>query len=262
MENLISKSYDGLHELVYKDSNHSYLLDGEKVPSVSTFLKGGLPTSEGLVIWKIGQAVEYSVNNYAKFKDKEKLKLVSKSSWKQDSEDAAGIGTIVHDYAHASSLGELKKADKELKKHEGSEFWDQILNATSKVDQFHEKHRGEVVLAEALCASPFYKYAGRFDVFVKDGADYVVRDYKTSKRFYPDQFMQCAMYAQAIEEWYGYKTTAYEIVRFGKDDGDVDVLRVDNKTEMESFTQAGLNALYSFGIMKEYNRDIRFKAKK
>ena len=87
--------------LVFRESNHSYRLDGKPVPGVTTLLGKGLP-KPALPRWAAKSAAEYVADNLEVLNalpDRESIiATVKQSPWTQR-DRAAVRGTDVHDLA-------------------------------------------------------------------------------------------------------------------------------------------------------------------
>jgi hypothetical protein len=277
------ESRSGENVLVFDDrpnARQRYKLNGEPVVGVTTFLDAGMPTPEPLINWKIGKASEYVWSEIAysdetpgsewfpkdsvfpaKDKDRADILKAARTAWKKDTAEAAGIGSIVHDYAHLSSLGRNDEAIEALSDHVGTPEWNQIQNAVYKVDQFLAQTKDEIILLETMVASPRYRFAGRLDRLVKRDGKIIITDYKTSKGFYLKNFVQEAAYAIALEEWLGIQVQGYEVIRFGKEGGDFEQLLITDWDELEEFRQAALRCLDNYRFLSRWGRDSRFKRK-
>lgn len=264
------KDKSGLHEVSYDDkptARYRYKLDGKAVPGATTFTKGGYPTSLGLVNWKIMEGSEYSCNKVFELLEKQKydedaqkqIIRESKDAWKISAEEQAGIGTIVHDYAYLSSLKRDEEALEMLSEHEGTPQWDKILNAVYKVDNFNKENKDEILHLETIVGSIAYQFAGRFDRLVLRNGLNILSDYKTSGDFYIDQFIQDGAYAIAIEEWLGIKVDGFEVIRFGKEDGDFESLLITEPNEVEELKKSALRCLDTYNFVKKWAKDKRFK---
>jgi hypothetical protein len=262
------ESKSGENVLVFDDrptAKQRYKLNGDPVVGVTTFIKAGWPTPEPLINWKIGKAAEFAwdtaVAPSIDINRSEAIKL-AKTAWKKDTAEAAGIGSIVHDYAHLSSLGRNDEAIEALSDHVGTPEWYAIQNAVYKVDQFLEQTKDEIVLLETMVASPLHRFAGRFDRLVKRDGKIIITDYKTSKGFYFEQFIQDGAYALALQEWLGIHVQGFEVVRFGKEGGDFEQLLITDFDELNEFKRAALGCLDNYRFLGKWGRDERFKPKR
>lgn len=235
-----------------------YKLNGFAVPSVTTFIKAGLPTSEQLIGWKIGKGAEFAHDNVNKF-PRENVIKAAKAAWKTSTEEAQGVGVAIHSYAELSSLGKHEEALAELQKSKDSPQWDEILSAAHKVDEFMAQNNDVMLHTEAIVASSKHGFAGRFDRLVRRGGYTIMSDFKTSKSFYVEQFIQDAAYAIAVEEWLDIKVNAFEVIRFGKVGGDFKQLLITEPQEVARLKAQALRCLDTYNEIKLWSKDERFK---
>lgn len=240
-----------------------YKLNGVKVPGVTTMIKAGLPENFNLINWKIRQAsgYVYDVCQEGTIADKESVVKESLTAWQIKSKEEAGIGVVLHEYAHLMGLNKDKEAYEFLENYKEDPNWDKIQNAVYKFDDFNKQNEDEIVHLEQCVGSIKYGFAGRFDRLAKRGKDLILTDYKTSKKFYPEQFIQDGAYSIAIKEWFGLEVTAYEVIRFGKEEGDkeFDSLVINDPKDLLMFQDQALRCLDTYNWMKSINKDKRFK---
>lgn len=215
----ITKSSSKGHELVFIEDEkiHEYTLDGSPVIGVSD-VKKAYPISEGLLQYKIKQGIEEHKTN------KKLLK-------------AASIGSVMHDYIHSLRLNlpfDMSKIDNHpdrkilLKRKDEAHKWiekqgrDKVLSAEQIVAYVCPLHRGWVTEGKCAC------YAGKYDVAVEREGLIIIQDYKSSKGFFVDQFIQGGGYSNALLFWNDIKADGIEIIRFH-----------DNTPEPESHTLMG-----------------------
>lgn len=269
------------HILLFDEEKHRYTLDGNRIPGATTFGKGGYPTSEQLVSWMIGQGAEYACTklieeathegNFVEWPDNEKQKEIikaAKTAHRIKAEEAAGIGTIVHDYAYLVELGRVREALQMLSEHESSPNWGKINNGVKKYEGWHEQNKGETVLLEAIVASIVHQFGGKFDHLSFRNGLLILSDYKTSNGIYVDQFIQLASYAIAIEEWLDkwlaqynlpLKVGGLEILRFGKEEGELQQLLVTNLEEIEQLKLQAIRCRQTYKFRLAWESDKRFK---
>jgi hypothetical protein len=272
-----SRSFDGLHELTYNDKSHRYKLDGKPVSGFSTISKAGYPTSVGLTNWMKTEAMKSLFNsvsmvqgtNYIPRPDvwpiseqflKDLLKL-NRDTHEEVAQQAADIGTICHAFAEYHSVGKYKAVADLLEQVKGVEKWPIIESCINKYQEWAAEDRGELVQAEGLVASPTHMFCGKFDRLDKVGDRLILRDYKTSKSIYPDQYIQLAGYAIAIKEWLNLDVQGIEVLRFGKEDGAFENLLIDDPKEIQMFKDQAIRCRGTFEFKKIEN-DERFDWKK
>ena len=265
MSLISSKSIDGVNEVIFNDAPNAkqrYKLNGTPVVGVTTAIKASYPTSEALVNWKSGKAAEYVADNLSGSGDN-RLEVIkeAKLAWKKEAEEAAGIGIAVHEYAELFSLSKKEEATQSLVKYKESSQWNAIINACYKVDDFMKQNKDEILFTEQIVGSPKYQFAGRFDRLVKRDGKVIISDYKTSKSFYIDQFIQDALYAIAIEEWLHIGVDGFEVIRFGKEGGDFQQLLITDKKEIEGLKDQAMRCLNTYTFSKLWGRDSSFSYK-
>lgn len=238
---IISKSKDGKHELKFFESSHRYYLDGKSVKSV-TGVGSVYPKGDALTKWKIEQGIRSALKECERdcddgeegttvLYDKVIEELVGKHTmaYTKISKQAASLGTLVHDYMYCLDVGKEDEAAKILKQGKGREDHDQFNNAIVSADSYRAGNTDKLLLAEAIVASPGNRVAGKFDLLVKRGADTGIKDYKTSKGIYIDQFQQCATYGILTSEWLDITANFYEIIHLNKTNGKLNIARMDTQ---------------------------------
>jgi len=263
-DGLIS-SKRGNDVLTFSEKSHRYKLNGKPIRSVTGIGKGGYPESHFLTGWKIGQGAEFAIKEYAKLwstlkpgdypakKDIDEIIKSSKMAWTKKSEEAANIGTLVHDYAYCRETGQ-KVDNEKIQKHPDCK---KIRAAIGKFDEWYKENSDEVIGLEWIVASTNDWYAGKFDRLSKRMNRIVLTDYKTSSGIFIDMFFQLALYKRAIKDWLNLDVDAMEIVRFGKD-GAFETKLMDDPKEIEEYTQQALRNLDTVNFKKKYEGDYGF----
>ena len=264
---LIQSQKDG-HYFTFDDVKHKYTLDGEAVPGVTTFIKGGYPQSFNLTSWMIGQGASYTSKVLQRIgrekplrigdKLNEKIAKKSKTAYKKLSEEAAGIGSVVHDYAYLTEIERTSEAMQMLSLHKETPQWERIKNGVDKFEDWRKENKDELVDSEQIVASIQHSFGGKFDRLARRDGVLILSDFKTSNGIYPDQFIQLAAYRLAIKEWLGLDVKMLEILRFGKDDGDFHTLLIDKPSEIEMFTEQAIRCRQTYQFRK-VESDKRFK---
>ena len=173
--------------LTYTDSNHSYTLDGDKVPSVTTCL--GALNKPGLVPWAAHLGATWVRDNPRLVAD------LSAADWEKEAKaqpnrarDAAGsIGTELHAYAEKlATTGEAPDVP--------AEALPLVLQAADFLDTMDV----ETIASERAVFHDTYLYAGRFDLIATIRGKVWLLDFKTSKSgVYPEMALQQAAYRYA-----------------------------------------------------------------
>lgn len=168
--------------------NHSYAIDGRKVPGVTTILGAGLP-APALVEWAAKTTATYAVNNWD---DLSRLGIVDRYERMRGARwevlKAAGLrGTQIHDLAHKIVTGEPVEVPDA---HRGP-----VMALAELMDDLEL----EPVLRETPVCNPMHWWAGTTDATVMIGGEYWLIDYKTGKGLYEKDALQVAAYANAAQ---------------------------------------------------------------
>lgn len=274
---ITAKSFDGNHELTFNEGSHRYKLDGKGCSGWTTIIKGSYPTSVGLTNWMKTEAMKslfgaLTVKGETGYIPVPKLWPISDESltdllkFHRDTHEdvareAADIGTICHAFAELHSLGKKDEAEALLNKVRGVPKWPIIENCVKQYLEWDKQNKGELIMAEEITASPSQLACGKFDRLDRVNGKLRLRDYKTSKSIYPDQFIQMGGYKINIKEWFNLDVEEYEVLRFGKDDGAFETLLITDPVEVQLFVKQAILCRQTFEFKKIEN-DPRFDWRK
>jgi hypothetical protein len=213
--------YNGEVLLSFDAKKHSYMVGSEfenlreLVPSVTTIT--GVINKPALVGWAVKMTAEYAEREFrslwVRTKGKpDEIKVMSifrdaKRAHRDHTQDAANIGTIVHNWAEAYAKGE-------------NPAFPTNVQARAGVDAFLDwlgSHDVQWIANEAKIYSRKYRYAGTLDADAMVGGERCIVDFKTSAAVWPEMRLQTAAYQAAREEELGIKYARRWIVRFPKD---------------------------------------------
>lgn len=163
---------------------HEYWLDGERVPGVTTAIKG-VGGSDGLINWAATSVAEYSYDHRDRLSEltrTEYVDLVSTEA-RRRRDAAASAGVEVHAIAHALITGAPVQVPDHLAGH---------INAT--VD-FMERHDVQDIVSECPVGHREQHYAGTLDLIARlsDGRVWLL-DYKTGGSIWLTVALQLAAY--------------------------------------------------------------------
>ena len=166
---------------------HSYLLDGAKVPGVTTLIKGGFP-SPGLIKWAGETTADYAIDHWAELAAlpiAARLKELYGARFAHR-DGMAVRGTRVHSLAQRLVAGDEVPVPDELAGHVQSYV------------RFLDEWQVLPLLVEAAVASRRHHYAGTLDLIAElpTGQRWLF-DIKTGKGVYSDAALQLAAYANA-----------------------------------------------------------------
>jgi hypothetical protein len=180
---------------VNRGSGHSYFLDGEPVPGVTTILSNGVP-KPALIDWAARETAAYAVNNWDELSREglaQRLRKIEKGRF-QGFREAGARGTAIHGYAARLLGGDEVDVPDTYRDHV-----DQCL-------RFLEEWQIAEVAVEVTLINRRWRYMGTADLVARAGPDPSVMDYwlfdwKTGGgHIYPETALQLAAYANA-ETW-------------------------------------------------------------
>lgn len=272
---LKAESFDKKHTIEFNEGSHRYKMDGKAAVGVTTFIKAGYITSMGLISWYKTQTAKGLLsaltvpdeNGHFVPRDgiwplsgeaADDMIKTAKLADRAVSQEAADIGTICHGYAELHSLSQYNEAAKLLESVKDAEVYPLITSCVDKYLEWDSKNKGKLVHAEALVGSPTFLFCGKFDRLDEVDGKLILRDYKTSKDIFLDQYIQLGAYSLAIKEWLGLDVAGLEVLRFGKEDGSFDSLLVDDPKEIKIFQDQAIRCRYTHEFRKLEN-DKRWK---
>jgi hypothetical protein len=181
--------------IVQRGRGHSYLLDGAKVPGVTTVLDKGVP-KPALIDWAARQSASYAVDHWGELEQmapSERLEAIRGARW-ATLQQAGERGREVHQLVHRYVIGESVTPPDDLAGHfdAGCRFVDEwrLQELAIEVAVFHRAAPEE--------GRP-HPYGGRFDLLgrLADGALWLL-DFKTSLRgVFMEYALQLAGYRYA-----------------------------------------------------------------
>ncbi len=171
---------------------HSYLLDGEKVPGVTTILDKGVP-KPALIDWSARMAADYAINHWQELDGlmpSERHEAIRSARW-STLREAGERGREVHELVHRYLNGEPVTPPEDLRGlfDAGCLFEDQwqVDELAVEVAVFHREAPDE--------GRPF-AYGGRFDLLARLADERLwLLDWKTSLRgVFMEASLQLAAY--------------------------------------------------------------------
>jgi hypothetical protein len=200
--------YNGLVQLSFDEAKHSYVVDGEKIISVT----GVQAPKPGLVYWAAKEAANYVRRTLAPGKGldeiaRQELCSGAEKAHRNIADKAASIGTLAHQACE--TFAKTGKAERPVNEQAGRAF-DEFL-------KWFETHNVKVHASERKVFSRKHRYAGTLDLLcLVDDVPCTV-DLKTSSGIYDDYAMQLAAYSKAVHEETAQDYSTGWIVRIPKD---------------------------------------------
>lgn len=171
-------------------SGRTYTWGDESFTSVTTLL--GALSKPALVNWAAKMVAEYAVDNgpeilaLAKADREGAIRALKGSPW-QKRDEAADLGTHVHDQIEARILGQTPAAPPA-----------DVAQRVAYFDAFCDDYQPAFEAAEATVYNRAAGYAGTLDSIAVIGGERFIIDVKTTKSgVYPEHALQLAAYAHA-----------------------------------------------------------------
>lgn len=263
----------GEHTLILTDS-HQYKLDGRRIVGTTTFVKGSLPTSRGLIQWEMKNALEegwkLGQGNIILTEEtiKDSIKNATEAG-KKKSAEAAAVGSSVHKYAEVFEKENPEAAEKLKEEFKELPNSDKILKGIDGFLKWKEGRKAKPLMTEQILAYVCFKhradsdngaichcYGGMLDRLEEVDGELTISDYKTSGGIYWDMFVQQGAYANALYYWFCQVATRLEIVRFDKETGETESIYVDSAAPMLQAVRCRETYEFQKGIQKQLLGDV------
>jgi len=172
-------------------AGHSYVLDGERVPGVTSILSDGFP-KPALVDWAARATAGYAFDNWERLAGMgpaERLRSMEKGRFDR-TDEAKTIGSRVHAYAAEILAGERVLIP------------DAYVGPVEQCLAFLDDYDVAELAYEAMVINRRWRYCGTLDLLATvnalDGSPTAVIDWKTGlSGVYPEHALQVAAYAHA-----------------------------------------------------------------
>jgi len=206
-----------VERVTFRDSDHTYKLDGKKIPSVTTLLgnlsKPALPwwaakmgaeaVRDRILDLDLAVVEDWKPGDQAAFAD-EAYHLAQRAHMRKAT-DAAAKGSIVHnaiEQFHTNFFDAEAPADdpRALAAWDAFIAWWALAGLTC-------------VSTERIIVDPDGRYSGRLDMLCEDSSSlWYVCDIKTSNGIYPEMILQNAGYAAALEAETGREVAGTKVL--------------------------------------------------
>lgn len=243
--------YNGDIRLVFTPGEHRYQVFHKGVQLYGT--KGvttiiGIIDKPELIQWCAKVTNEAWVNALkGKIADELTITQISKEAplaWKNTRDNAGDLGTLIHKWIESSILAKIHKT-----KLPDPPVNTQMQTAVLKFLQWEKDNVASYLGAEEKVYSLKHNVAGTVDfLYINKEGRRCIGDIKTSKGIYKSFFLQLAAYRYMLEEENpSRKYDEMTIVRVGKDEGEIEVKKVDN---YEEYAKAFLACVVLHKILK------------
>lgn len=187
--------YNGNHEVVFKNGNHRYYVNGTAKWGVTTAI-GKVIAKQGLMTWAMDMALKYIQT---------KLPVVTQAdldeaaqAYVKRRDHGADTGSIVHELAESLLLG---------KDYDVGQYPREVQLAMGAFETWVSASKPEVIAVEQVVYSERLDYCGTFDSILRIKGKVYLCDLKTTNAsreapegVYGDYFIQLGAYLDAYNE--------------------------------------------------------------
>jgi hypothetical protein len=237
-------------ELEYNPDKHSYVVDGNKIPSVTRVIDSCFP--KYLVDWAVQEGADFflqSIEPYRKpdpatffipYRVVEHIHQGILTASKAISEHAADVGNEVHHWISEGIKWKMGKRDEPLEIPEEDE---EVSNCIQAFIKWASENEIEWIATEEKIyydddenTPAKYSYAGTVDAIAIVNGTPCIIDFKTSKKVYKPYYLQLAAYQYAARLMYQFDTTPKGIIlRLDKGSGAYEEKKFDPTGHIETF---------------------------
>jgi len=246
---VVIKYKDGREfDLVFDEVDHTYKVNGERIPSVTKVLDACFP--KYLTDWAVGEGADFfkaSLEPYRLAPSEEvgtfmlPAKVVEhiykgiRTAHKLISGEAAQVGTSVHNWISEAIAWKMGKGDEPaLPLNEEARQCTRAFKKWASEKNIKWISTEEKVYYDSLV--PHYRYCGTIDALAKIDKVECLIDFKTSKKIYKPNHLQVAAYSHAIAAQYNKKKPPVGIIlRLDKDTGEFQEKRFNVQPHVEMF---------------------------
>ncbi len=245
------KLYNGEITLCFNPGRHTYYVNGEWVPGVTSAV-GVIDRSAPLMWWAVNQSLAYLRGAIKPGISYDEVELdhflrEAKTAHRRKSEESLKIGETVHQWIE----GKIKGGNCPFP------FNEQARKGCQAFARWAKENRVQFVRSEAKIYSKKHHYAGTLDVEALVNGKLSIIDIKVSNGIYLGMQLQMAAYLQARTEESGnhYPGGRY-IIRVDKQTGEPEAahLAAGLETDFEAF----LGALALYRRVREDRNGNRF----
>ena len=199
--------------LEYDHAAHSYVVEEEKIPNVTTLIDGVFP--KYLTEWAARCGADYWKEHYGTHEASDMYRGII-NAHKDVSGAARDIGHETHYWLEEyinSSIKHPNEVDWKL----GS-LSDKSKNAVQAFLKWEASHDIVWMGSEKKVYSKEYNFAGTIDALAMINGKFCIVDFKTSAKIYKEAYVQLSAYAQAIEEIHGRSVDLAVVLRLDKEE--------------------------------------------
>ena len=234
--------------LEYDDEKHTYMVDDNKIPSVTKVIDSVTP--KPLTDWAATAGANWWIDNRDRRSrgggDEEFLYNGIRNAYKEIGDTAKDIGSEVHKWI------ELYIKVKMIDGETVTEYPDQVKVPMENFHKWLKTRTIEWLACEEKIYSKAWKFAGTVDAVARINGKLCVIDFKTSAKVYKEYYLQLAAYSEAISSMMGEDVDLAVIVRLDKEEDKFQEVAFKPENYFYAFVNAlELKAFQSERIKKE-----------
>ena len=212
-------------KVIFDPIKHQYFVDDINYPSVTQII-GVLDKSAPLINWSLRIAMDYLSRNFDTLKNSinsenaGKIFYEAKKEYMKIKDEAADIGTQIHDIIHRINNNESVDLTK---------YDERVQNGVNAYLKWANSVNYSPIKSEFIIYSKKFKFAGTCDGLGFINGKLAILDWKSSNAIYDEYKLQIAAYDAALKEMGTEQPVEdHYIIRFSKDTGDFEVCKVED----------------------------------
>lgn len=206
--------YKGSVKIKYYDESHRYYVNGKQKTGVTTIV-GIMDKSRALMTWKGWRIVDFLLEKLKAGPITEDLVCVASYIDKIEKEEAADLGSDIHDWAEKYIKFKLKEKGAIMPDMPDVKAVQVGVNAFL---DWEKEHKVKFLSSERIVYSKKHDFIGRMDIEAKIDGELCLVDLKSSNGLYNGVLMQTVAYLKADEEESGREYTGRWAIRLSKYD--------------------------------------------
>ena len=243
-----SKLYGGKVNIKFFPDSHQYWVDGKRKTGVTTLI-GILDKSTALMSWKGTRTVAFLLEQLKKGAITKELICVASNIDQIEKEEAARLGTAIHDWCENYIKAKLK-----IKGYSVPDFPEEksVQVGVNAFLDWEKEHKVKFISSERVVYSRKYDYIGKMDIEAMVDGDLCLVDLKSSNGLYNTVRMQTVAYLRADEEERKVKYKGRWAVRLAKYDEKEYYEREEMKKEIKKMICKYTNKEYKENPIAPY----------
>ena len=252
---------EGLVTPEHTSDGHFYRVQGQNMTSVlypSVTAKLQILKDEGLMNWKMNQAIEYVSTHWATAQSEEALANILKDARQSPVdifEDAGDIGSAVHGYREKYFNNDFKIVATDCIPED--EYDVRSVSCMRALESFVLQTGYQPIACELPLYSHELKLGGTLDDIGLIDGKLVLMDLKTSNQLKDSYWAQVALYRKMFVSLTGLRPARSFILRLSKTDGTYQIEELKDITAVTKWAVHVVQASNGLGMVKELRKRER-----